>query len=1048
MAKRTFYEILGIPYDADDDEIRRAYRSVMQEHHPDQNPNDQRAARRTRYLNAAKDALLDQEKRKRYDRKLRRKGILTTLEHDQDASESGDPKDKQNHRKQRLLLTGTTEAVPADDSSVTNETETSESLAERWIANRAKPKRWIPRPHIKPISPKTRRLFKLSLIMLVIMAMLWGAFKFAAPAVITAFQKTQAPIKNNDAKSKPNGNSVADVDTKNMFGTPIPRQLSAKTTDNSETSISDSPKPASGLVPSQSNQKEREQTPGARKSANPSEQSNAKHSKPKLAPAIAVSPFSADESTLLQQQWSEYLGQPIQQTNSLGMTFQLIPPGRYLSGYLEQANVKQPDPSLPCIKIVEQPFYISQQPVTREQWKRVMNTEPWGNKEQNDSSIDPIANWVTWPAAQEFCKKLSAIDGNVYRLPSQSEWEHSWRAGKPNSFYKTDLTWDQTGSLNRTETHRFGLNFQPRLWEFCLGSFDNKNHLAQRPMVFDSVPIGHRLARGSAIAASNRSFRVLLDPLSETLEENHAPLARPIIPLSKPPAPPLTKSWTHSQDAEIRNPIPSLTSRIESFDEMQSEFGSLRLLNPGQAKTQAKMKTLAYGLLKSASTETDADRRFTLIDRSRMLYRHAGNNALADYCIDLLSEDYQTNALSMHVNAIRQRAKLFPLLSQKSKDSLRKPLTIDIKNVSQRAAKENRFEDQIGLLELYRDLLPANHKDLKATAQWLLEAREKSALHKKMMVLRENLILDSQPERETEVGKYLCFEMNQWSEGIPYLARGTPGTLREVAQLELDQYDSPEARLLTAEKWWALAESYPNPTKKTMQQRATQWYRSCYHALEGNDKREATRRLKEFSSETNQWNYRFQPGSLPSNLIQRGNVLTRSTGIVLQPNSAIALDTIFSSLESITIRGRIGSMGLSGKNNFGLQAGPVHAIFNWDIQPVNHFRTFNGEGWKKGGKIPPIVKTSPLLKPGTIHEIRLIKGGSSEIRLLVDGRLAYSSQGEFAGGIMIHSLGDPIEIESIEIRGRIDPFLIPDFDNRYDLQILTPIPLRQHEQKN
>jgi DnaJ-class molecular chaperone len=62
------YEVLGVPRTADADEIRRAYRKLAKQHHPDLNPNNKGAEERFKALNTANDLLSDPEKRARYDR--------------------------------------------------------------------------------------------------------------------------------------------------------------------------------------------------------------------------------------------------------------------------------------------------------------------------------------------------------------------------------------------------------------------------------------------------------------------------------------------------------------------------------------------------------------------------------------------------------------------------------------------------------------------------------------------------------------------------------------------------------------------------------------------------------------------------------------------------------------------------------------------------------------------------------------------------------------------------------------------------------------------
>src|SRR3974377_2012216 len=68
MAKRGFYEILGVTRTATEVEMKIAFRKAAMECHPDRNPGDRAAEARFKEINEAYQALSDPQKRAAYDR--------------------------------------------------------------------------------------------------------------------------------------------------------------------------------------------------------------------------------------------------------------------------------------------------------------------------------------------------------------------------------------------------------------------------------------------------------------------------------------------------------------------------------------------------------------------------------------------------------------------------------------------------------------------------------------------------------------------------------------------------------------------------------------------------------------------------------------------------------------------------------------------------------------------------------------------------------------------------------------------------------------------
>ncbi len=172
--------------------------------------------------------------------------------------------------------------------------------------------------------------------------------------------------------------------------------------------------------------------------------------KPKTAmekPEKAIAPFDADQAEKHQHAWAEYLGVPVEITNSIGMKLRLIPAGEFVMGSPE-SEVNRLDNEYQHRVRITKPFYLGRYEVTQAEYERVMKTNPsWfssggdGKEKVHDlgTSRLPVEE-VSWDDAVEFCHKLSQLPeekaaGRIYRLPTEAEWEYACRAGTTTPFH-------------------------------------------------------------------------------------------------------------------------------------------------------------------------------------------------------------------------------------------------------------------------------------------------------------------------------------------------------------------------------------------------------------------------------------------------------------------------------------------------------------------------------------------------------------------------------------------------------------------------------------
>jgi len=98
-------------------------------------------------------------------------------------------------------------------------------------------------------------------------------------------------------------------------------------------------------------------------------------------------------------------------------------------------------------------YSIGKYPVTQKQWGSVMGIVP-AHFDGDDLPVEQ----VSWDEAQEFIKRLNAMTGRKYRLPTEAEWEYAAQGGanaKGQRFsgyrFLDDIAWYEYNSNGRTQ---------------------------------------------------------------------------------------------------------------------------------------------------------------------------------------------------------------------------------------------------------------------------------------------------------------------------------------------------------------------------------------------------------------------------------------------------------------------------------------------------------------------------------------------------------------------------------------------------------------------
>ena len=147
--------------------------------------------------------------------------------------------------------------------------------------------------------------------------------------------------------------------------------------------------------------------------------------------------------------------------NSQGMTLVRVEPGTFQMGLSPQVMKQSGFRHQAGHQVtLTKPYYLGAYEVSNREYERfdAAHAEQRPPYQRGAKGDDHPVQPVTWQESQRFCRWLSQIEGRLYRLPTEAEWEYACKAGTQTRLYWGDAFWD------RNKANSYGLKTVVETW--------------------------------------------------------------------------------------------------------------------------------------------------------------------------------------------------------------------------------------------------------------------------------------------------------------------------------------------------------------------------------------------------------------------------------------------------------------------------------------------------------------------------------------------------------------------------------------------------------
>lgn len=267
--------------------------------------------------------------------------------------------------------------------------------------------------------------------------------------------------------------------------------------------------------------------------------------------------------------------------------------------------------------------------------------------------------------------------------------------------------------------------------------------------------------------------------------------------------------------ADSRLPVPDPAAQAKAEKLIRDVFG-----NYAQTARADRPAIASKMIVQAASSEDEPAARYVLLRRAAELAASVGDATTAARAAGEIAAAFSVDPDEFRTEMLRKSAAV------PGPDSARNTVAAALESADS-ALKSDRFEPAVR----YAALAETTAQSARDPALVAAATARASAIRwtgkeqPRAKAAEDKLAKDpADPDANTTLGRFLCLGKEDWSRGLPYLAKSATPALRVAAAADLDNPTTLDAQLAVADAWWDAADNETALQQPAVRRRAAEWY--------------------------------------------------------------------------------------------------------------------------------------------------------------------------------------------------------------------------------